>query len=141
MHSTDSTEVKKNGFGCTLSLPPQKKKFRKAFSGWFVDTPRFGEPARRWAWDENQEGGDEIGGVGSGAEVCPGWRVQRRTGFYQHGFEMDREATARYVSSPVSADTTPFSSPAATWAARALAGRNALTAGLGSPGATSTLLP
>lgn len=41
-----------------------------------------------------QAGGSEAGRGGSGR--C----------FYQHGFEMDREATARYVSSPVSADTT-----------------------------------
>lgn len=54
--------------------------------------------------------------------------------FYRHGFEMDREATVRYVSSPVSADTTPFSSPAATGAVQALPEEMPLQRGWGHPG-------
>lgn len=54
--------------------------------------------------------------------------------FYRHGFQMDREAAVRYVSSPVSADTTPFSSPAATGAVRALPEEMPLQRGWGHPG-------
>jgi len=95
---------------------------RKAFSGWFADAPGFREPgpARRWAWDENRDGGGEIRGVGSGAEVCPGWRGRRRTGRFRALLLSARlrdgwRSHSEVCVIPSERQDNPFS-PAASWA-------------------------